>query len=130
MEIIIDVAVFFIELAGEITCNVHESCFVKFVVTEKKGKRQNLQHQEEEEVEVSSDEKKDIAHGLYFLRRVPFGRLCWDVLLFRSPQMSPEGDSAGNIISLQTDTYRNSLTPTLYHAPRSSAGRRQYAPAA
>jgi len=35
---------------------------MKFIVPEKKGKGNNLQHQEEEESGEPSDEEKDVAH--------------------------------------------------------------------
>ncbi len=38
---------------------------MKFVIPEQKGKRNNLQHHEEDEVEVSSDEEKYITHRLF-----------------------------------------------------------------
>jgi hypothetical protein len=36
---------------------------MKFVVPEQKGKCNNLQHQEEEKVEIPSDEEKYITHS-------------------------------------------------------------------
>jgi hypothetical protein len=35
---------------------------MKFIIPEKEGKCDNLQHQEEQEVEVPSDEEKYISH--------------------------------------------------------------------
>jgi len=35
---------------------------MEFIITEKKRKRNNLQHQEEEEIEIPSDEEKNITH--------------------------------------------------------------------
>jgi hypothetical protein len=41
---------------------------VKFVIPEKKGKGYYLHHQEEEEIEIPSDEEKNVAHWVYYFR--------------------------------------------------------------
>jgi hypothetical protein len=35
---------------------------MEFIIPEEKGKRYDLQHQEEEEIKISSDEEKNVTH--------------------------------------------------------------------
>jgi hypothetical protein len=38
---------------------------VELIIAEKEGKRDYLQHQEEEEVEMPSDEEKNVTHRVF-----------------------------------------------------------------
>ena len=58
------------ERAGPVARDAHKSRFMVFVVTEKKGKGSDLQHQKKQEVGVFSDEEKNIAHRWYDLLSV------------------------------------------------------------
>jgi hypothetical protein len=62
LKVIFYTVVFFVEPAGDFGADVEKGGFVKFIIPEKKRKGDYLQHQEEEEVKMPSDEEKNVTH--------------------------------------------------------------------
>ncbi len=62
LEIVFNAVVFFVQPAGDLRTDVKKSGFVKFIIPEEEGKGYYLQHQEEEEVKMPSDEEKNVSH--------------------------------------------------------------------
>ena len=62
LEIIFNVVVSLVDAAGDLGADIQKGSFVKFVEAKKKGQGDDLQHQEEEEVEMPSDEEKNVTH--------------------------------------------------------------------
>jgi hypothetical protein len=62
LEIIFDAIVLLVDPAGELRTDIHKGGFVELVIAKEKGKGYYLQHQEEEEVKMPSDEEKNVTH--------------------------------------------------------------------
>ena len=56
VKIIFDIVDSFINAAGNFLGNTHEGCFMKFVIAEQHGKRNDLQQQEKEKIQIPPNE--------------------------------------------------------------------------
>jgi len=66
-EIVFNAIVFFVESSCKFTSNTHKSRLMELVVSNKERNGNNLQHQEEQEIEIPSDEEKNITHKRRFI---------------------------------------------------------------
>src|SRR6185437_1217939 len=62
LEIVLDIVVALVDPAGELRAYIEEGRFMVLIETKKERKGDDLQHQEEEEVEMPSDEEKNVTH--------------------------------------------------------------------
>jgi hypothetical protein len=62
LEIVFDIVVSLVYVAGDLGGDIQKGGLVEFVEAKEEGKRDYLQHQEEEEVEMPSDEEKNVTH--------------------------------------------------------------------
>jgi hypothetical protein len=62
LKIVFNIIVALVYPAGDLGADIEEGGFVEFVEAEEEGKGHYLQHQEEEEVEMPSDEEKNVTH--------------------------------------------------------------------
>jgi hypothetical protein len=62
LEIVLDIVVALVDAAGDLCTYIEEGRFMIFGEAKKERKGDDLQHQEEEEVEMPSDEEKNVTH--------------------------------------------------------------------
>jgi hypothetical protein len=62
LEVIFYAIVPLVKSARDLGADVQKGSFVKFIIPEEERKGYYLQHQEEEEVKMPSDEEKNVTH--------------------------------------------------------------------